>query len=333
MVVKWLTYVLVLHIVGLGLAAISSVFGLLAHVREMAMTCFSSCVAGLAATVVLLAFIFDLVFFFVIKARISAVGGTATIGNALWLTLAAWIMLFFSGVFFAVGRCCFSGRPRVPKGSKSSNGKWGGFGGGGGHDATGGISHSEAMRLEAVKAENDRKARQTEVGLPAFPTNTEAVPLKRKPDAQYYVEDDSDEETKPRYAPVVAGAAAGAIAGAAGPQRRNSASTTYTTNYAGRGRQQSSHQQQQYPGGYMQSAPGTRSIDAYNNQAPAFPAGPSGHAPYRQASGNSGYGYNSQPASPPPMPIAQNNAYLTPGAAVGDVYPGHGVNQSSCEFL
>ncbi|KIM33762.1 hypothetical protein M408DRAFT_60648 [Serendipita vermifera MAFF 305830] len=323
-VVKWITYVLVLHIVGLGLAAISAVFGLLAHVREMAMTCFSSCVAGSAAVVVLLAFIFDLVFFFLIKARVTAVGGTATIGNALWLTLAAWVMLFFSGVFFAIGRCCFSSRPRVPKGSKNSGGGggWGGFGRS--HDATGGIPHSEAMRLEAVKAEADRKARQAEVGLPAFPTNGEAVPLKPKAEAQYYVEEDSDEDNhKPHYVPVTAGAAGG-------PHRRNSGSTTYTTNYAGRGRQQSTHQQQ-YAGGYMQGVPGTRSIDVYNNgsaQNPAFPAGPSGHAPYRQASGHSGYGYNSQPSSPPPMPIAQNNAYLTPGAGVGEVY-GHGTNQSS----
>lgn len=324
-VVKWLTYALVLHIVGLGLAGISAVFGLLAHVREMAMTCFSSCIAGSAAAVVLLAFIFDLVFFFVIKARISAVGGTATIGNALWLTLAAWVMLFFSGVFFAIGRCCFGNRPRVPKGSKGSKGGWGGFGGS--NNDTGGISHNEAMRLEAVKAEADRKAHQAEVGLPAFPTNSEAQPLKQKSTAQYYVEEDSDEETRPHYVPVAAGVAAGA----AGPHRRNSGSTTYTTNYAGRGRQQSGHQQQQaYAGGYIPGVPGTRSIDAYNNQAPAFPGDPTGYAPHRQASGNSGYGYTPHPSSPPPMPIAQNTSYLTPGAAVGDVY-GHGVNQSSCE--
>jgi hypothetical protein len=325
-VVKWLTYALVLHIVGLGFAAISSVFGLLAHVREMAMTCLSSCIAGTGATVVLLAFIFDVVFFFVIKARISAVGGTATIGNGLWLTLAAWVMLFFSGVFFAIGRCCFSSRPRVPKGSKGGwRSGWGGNGGDVGPGATGGISHSEAMRLEAIKAEADRKARQAEVGLPAFPTNGEAVPLKKKSDAQYYVEEDSEDEVKP-YVPVGSGAAAGMAAGAAGPHRRNSGSTTYTTNYAGRSRQPS--HQQQYAGGYMQGAPGTRSIDAYNNMAPGFSPGPSGQAPYRQASGHTGYGYSSQPSSPPPMPVAQNAGYLPSGAAIGEVYPSHGGHQS-----
>jgi len=74
----------------------------------------------------------------------------------------------------------------------------------------------------------------------------------------------------------------------------------------------------------MQGAPGTRSIDAYNNIAP----GPSGQAPYRQGSARSGYGHNSQPSSPPPMPVAHNTGYSAPGAAIGEVYPGHGGHQS-----
>src|ERR1700761_7713300 len=96
-VVKWVTYVLVLHIVALILAAGAAVFGLLAHVREMAMTCCSSCISGFAATVALVAFIFDLVLFFTARARINAVnGGSATLGSAIWLTLVAWVLLFFS---------------------------------------------------------------------------------------------------------------------------------------------------------------------------------------------------------------------------------------------
>ena len=50
-VVKWITYALVLHIVALVLAAISSIFGLLAHVREFSMSCFSSCISGLGAAI------------------------------------------------------------------------------------------------------------------------------------------------------------------------------------------------------------------------------------------------------------------------------------------
>jgi len=162
-VVKWVTYVLVLHIVALILAAGAAVFGLLAHVREMAMTCCSSCISGFAAAVALVAFIFDIALFFIAKARIKSVG-TATIGNAIWLTLAAWVLLLFSGCFYTLGRCCLSNRksdrdrrkdPPPPE-----------------------FVASEQTRLDAVKAEADRKARQQasdEGGLPAF---YETVPLR-----------------------------------------------------------------------------------------------------------------------------------------------------------
>ncbi|KAJ7110382.1 SUR7/PalI family-domain-containing protein [Mycena crocata] len=155
-VVKWLTYVLVLHIVALALAAGSAVFGLLAHVREMSMTCCSTCVSGFAAAVALLAFIFDLALFFIAKSRINSVG-TASIGNAIWLTLAAWVLLFFSGCFYTLGRCCISKR--------SKRGDWDKR-----QEAPLPNSAGEQMRLDAVKAEADRKARQkaTEGGLPAF---------------------------------------------------------------------------------------------------------------------------------------------------------------------
>ncbi|KAJ6520403.1 SUR7/PalI family-domain-containing protein [Mycena sanguinolenta] len=154
-VVKWLTYVLVLHIVALALAAASAVFGLLAHIREMAMTCCSTCISGFAAAVALLAFIFDLALFFVAKARINAVG-SASIGNAIWLTLAAWILLFFSGCFYTLGRCCISKRQKRGDWDRRQEPPPPGT--------------SDQMRLDAVKAEADRKARQkaSEGGLPAF---------------------------------------------------------------------------------------------------------------------------------------------------------------------
>ncbi|KAJ7762364.1 SUR7/PalI family-domain-containing protein [Mycena maculata] len=162
-VVKWLTYVLVLHIVALALAAGSALFGLLAHVREMAMTCCSTFVSGLAAAVALVAFIFDIAFFFLAKARINAVG-TASIGNAIWLTLAAWILLFFSGCFYTLGRCCISNRSNRQKRGDQEDPP----------------NAHDQMRLDAVKAEADRKARQkaTEGGLPAFHENgPESQPL------------------------------------------------------------------------------------------------------------------------------------------------------------
>ncbi|KAK7063708.1 SUR7/PalI family-domain-containing protein [Favolaschia claudopus] len=154
-VVKWLTYALVLHIVALALAAGSAVFGLLAHVREMSMACCSTCISGFAAAVALAAFIFDLVLFFVAKSRINAVG-SASMGNAIWLTLAAWILLFFSGCFYTLGRCCISNRSKRGDWDRRQEPPPPGAG--------------DQMRLDAVKAEADRKARQkaSEGGLPAF---------------------------------------------------------------------------------------------------------------------------------------------------------------------
>ncbi|KAF7307541.1 hypothetical protein MIND_00548900 [Mycena indigotica] len=168
-VVKWLTYALFLHVIALILAAGAAIFGLLAHVREMSMTYCSTLISGFAAVVALLAFIFDLVLFFIAKSRINAVG-KATMGNAIWLTLAAWILLFFSGCFYTVGRCCISNRKRGDWDNRKTA-----------PDPHAAYRAEEGLRLDAIKAEADRKARQKaseEGGLPAFherqPLNTTA---------------------------------------------------------------------------------------------------------------------------------------------------------------
>jgi len=171
-IVKWITYALVLHIVALVLAAASSLFGLLAHVREFSMVCFSSCTSGVGAAVTLLAFIFDIAFFFLAKSRLNAVkGGSASIGNAIWLTLAAWILLFLSGCFYGLGRCCISRRPRFMSRDGEAD-KWV-------PAPSTGPTYEEQMRLDAVKAEADRKAQQKqgELGLPAFPEYDPTQPL------------------------------------------------------------------------------------------------------------------------------------------------------------
>lgn len=163
--VKWITYALVLHIVALVLSAISAVFGLLAHVREMAMTCFSSCIAGFGAVVALLAFIFDLALFFVAKSRLNSVsGGSASIGISIWLTLASWLLLFFSGCFYGLGRCCISRRPPKAYDEQQRGGEDG---------------YGSQMRMDAMKSEADRKNRQAagEGGLPAFQEYDPTQPL------------------------------------------------------------------------------------------------------------------------------------------------------------
>lgn len=234
---KWITYALVLHIVALILAGISAVFGLLAHVREMSMAYCSTCVSGFSAAVAMVAFIFDVVLFFLTRTRVNDSGGHAEIGTALWLTLAAWVLLFFAGCFYGLGRCCIQRRPRgLDREARP----------------TVDTGYSEQMRLEAVKAEADRKARQVagknEVGLPAF-QEYERQPLTSKSDEhEQYIEE----------------------AGNIVPYRSNVPSNgaglgSGTAAYARQGNQQPT-----YAGGYAQAVPGSRSVDAYyNNSAPA----------------------------------------------------------------
>ncbi|KAF9502196.1 pali-domain-containing protein [Pleurotus eryngii] len=108
-VVKWITYVLVLHLVAFALATLSASFGLLAHIQEIPLVCCSTLISGFAATVAMLAFIFDIVLFALTKKRIDKTpGGKAEMGIAIWLTLVGFMMLFFSGCFYMFGRCCIS---------------------------------------------------------------------------------------------------------------------------------------------------------------------------------------------------------------------------------
>lgn len=287
-VVKWLTYALVLHLVAFGLAGISAIFGLLAHVREMSMTCFSSCISGLGATVAFVAFIFDIAFFFVVKARINKVqGGSASIGNAIWLTLAAWILLFFSGCFYGIGRCCIKRRPR---------GNWNGAKDGPGGE--GGNGYAEQMRLDAVKAEADRKARQKqgEVGLPAFQEYDPSQPLHATVTADEVYADDDD------------------------PYRDN---TSYKQH------NQAPAKSSGYTGGYVQGTPGNRAIDEYHSPAqmsetsypPQARRQDSGHTQATTGYEASHYSY-AAPAPATATPLA-NNQYLSTAPYQGrDQYGG-----------
>lgn len=293
-VVKWLTYALVLHLVAFGLAAISALFGLLAHVREMSMTCFSSCISGFGATVALIAFIFDIVFFFVVKARLNDVqGGSASIGNAIWLTLAAWILLFFSGCFYGIGRCCIKRRPRN---------NWDGMKGGLG--AEGGDGYAEQMRLDAVKAEADRKARQKqgEVGLPAFQEYDPSQPLHLKGDEVYADEDDRD---------------------------------SYRDNTV----QRQHNQAPATNNGYVQGTPGNRAIDEYHSgmsESSYPPQSRRQNSSHTQATTEyeaSNYGYAAATAATSVLPV--NNQYSSTAPYQGhDQYgssPGQG--STSCKII
>ncbi|KAL0570841.1 hypothetical protein V5O48_011113 [Marasmius crinis-equi] len=276
--VKWLTYVLVLHIVALVFSAGSAVFGLLAHVREMSMMCCSTCVSGFAAVAALLAFIFDLALFFVAKSRINAVG-SATVGNAIWLTLAAWVLLFFSGCFYTLGRCCISKRKPRDKWDKPKDRE---YGEGPGGSSSSRDVYADQMRMDAVKAEQDRKTKQKEVGLPAF---YETQPLTARVDGDSVYTDEYRDNGPP--SPKV--------------PRQNPAG-----GYVG--------------GGYVQQPASNRAVDEYYHPTQGAVGAATSYPPQprRQASAHSyatsNYPPSQHAASPPPMPT---NQYLAAGPQAG----------------
>ncbi|KAG8890933.1 hypothetical protein FRB98_002953 [Tulasnella sp. 332] len=237
-VTKWITYALFLHVIAFGLAGISSIFGLLAHIREFSMVCFSSCISGIAASLALIAFIFDLVLFFVARTRIREISGaTATIGQAIWLTLAAWILLFISGCMFGIGRCCIGNRPRNPR----SSAKQDSVGGGAAGAPTVDQSYAERMRMEAIRAEADRKARQkdnhVEGGLPTFDEH-ETTPLSAEDElsggTHTPYRDGSLSSSSPYNRFGAAGAATGYVP-SPGPQRQDSSRSNMSQQTQGYG--------------------------------------------------------------------------------------------------
>jgi hypothetical protein len=239
---------------------------------------------------------------------------------------------FFSGCFYALGRCCSSGRTSrgphkseryAPSGNPTNN--------------PNPFAHEEAMRLQAIKAEEDRKAfaKVSEGGLPSFYEHTKAKPAELQPltarvdGDEVYVDDPNVPHLH-------------------------------------------QNQQPQYAGGYVPGAPGQRTIDQYNegprrqasaistqtNQAPnTYPPQPMPQnnytAPQRQPSaghvqGSSGYSqYNPSPAggaaamgleaAAAGAAVYAGSQYLSPGKqpghqqyASGGAY-GHGRDNTSCK--
>ncbi|KAJ7122699.1 actin cortical patch SUR7/pH-response regulator pali [Mycena crocata] len=102
-----LTKVLVLHIVAFGIALLSFGFALLAFFGAPIADCCSSCFCGFAGAAAFAVFIFDIAFFQIIKKRVTEEGnsGGAVMGNALYLTLFAWLLLMITPIMFLLGRC------------------------------------------------------------------------------------------------------------------------------------------------------------------------------------------------------------------------------------
>ncbi|KAJ7877464.1 actin cortical patch SUR7/pH-response regulator pali [Mycena leptocephala] len=122
-VASTLTKVLVLHIVAFGISLISFAFALLAFFGAPIADCCSSCFCGFAGSAAFAVFIFDIAFFELIKKRIDEEGnaGSAIMGNALYLTLFAWLLLFITPILFLIGRCCGCCIPDSHSHSKHKN--------------------------------------------------------------------------------------------------------------------------------------------------------------------------------------------------------------------
>jgi hypothetical protein len=172
-ITKYLTYVLILHVVALALALASTIFGLLSHISSLSVLCFPTCFAACASTCSLIALVFDLAMFYIAKARIDRVNGaSASIGMAVWLTLAAWLLCGFAGCAYGVGRCCVGSRDRKARDREDPQHNYGGY------VRTPSGNGPDAMRMDAIR---DEQLRKKEQGLPAF-AEYERTPLTERDD-------------------------------------------------------------------------------------------------------------------------------------------------------
>lgn len=115
--------------------------------------------------------------FYIAKGRIDNVSGaSASIGMAVWLTLAAWLLCGFAGCAYGVGRCCVGSR-RESKREQDPKQGYGDY-----YRAPSG--GPDAMRMDAIR---DEQVRQKEQGLPSF-ASYERTPLTNDED-KYQADD------------------------------------------------------------------------------------------------------------------------------------------------
>lgn len=177
---KYLTYALVLHIVALGCAAVALVMLALEMIPGFNMLCFPTCAASIAGSVALIAFVFDLAIFYIAKAAIDkATGASASIGAAVWMTLAAWLCCAFSVCAIGMGNCCCGGcrndrdRDRDRKSRRERDRELDDY------------RRDDDMRMQAIRDENRR---QKEQGLPDF-ERYERMPLTNNTEDKYLYDD------------------------------------------------------------------------------------------------------------------------------------------------
>jgi len=107
-VIHNLTFVMVLHPIGAGLAALAVIFGLCGAAYSRMGTIMMTLTAALATLVTLVAWIVDMVLWGIARERIRHDGpgsSTAQYGNANWLTLGALIALALGFCAAGCGSC------------------------------------------------------------------------------------------------------------------------------------------------------------------------------------------------------------------------------------
>ncbi|KAL1413306.1 hypothetical protein Q8F55_001062 [Vanrija albida] len=174
---KALTYTLILHPIALAFAVIALICGLIDMIPGFSVLCFPTCFASIAGGIALIAFIFDLAIFFIAKSRISSVdGASASVGAAVWMTLAGWLLCGFAGCAWGMaGCCCCGGGGRRDNNKRRRRDK-----------EMDDYNRDTDMRLQALR---DDQRRQKEQDLPNFQPY-ERVPLKEDQYEDKYLYDD-----------------------------------------------------------------------------------------------------------------------------------------------
>lgn len=152
--------------------------------------CFPTCMASIASSATLIAFIFDLAIFFISKAAITKSGASADIGAAVWMTLAAWVCCSVSICAFGMANCCCGGcgggkrdrgeSRRERKRSKNKKDR-------DDDSFDDDYRRDHDMRLQAMRDEERRKYQQD---LPSFQPY-EREPLNPGPPEDKYLYDDT----------------------------------------------------------------------------------------------------------------------------------------------
>jgi len=109
-IVKWLTSALFIHVIAFAITAISLAFAIISMLDVPCVSCITGCCTTIftsfAGFVAVIAFAFDLAFFFLIKDRVIKENqGGAIVGNAIYMTIVAWILLFLSPCIYIIGKC------------------------------------------------------------------------------------------------------------------------------------------------------------------------------------------------------------------------------------